>query len=634
VRPRSATFVRLASGAALAAILTAVRTTGVLGAPPPVSFPVTFEDVSERAGIRFRHERAASLEKLYLETMGAGVGWIDYDQDGFLDAIFVNSGATPYFKPKAPPQPALYHNNRDGTFSDVTEKAGLRLGPGLFLFGVAVGDYDNDGYPDLYLSGYRRSLLYHNTGHGGFEDVTDRAGVANQGAWGTAAGFFDYDHDGKLDLLVSNYVQYEMEHNVVCGDPRPELRAYCHPDSFPGTPPRLYRNRGDGTFEDVTVPAKLTSPGKSLAVALADLDGDGWTDIFIANDTQRNFVYLNKGDGTFEDASYTSGAGFSEDGKAEAGMSVAAADADGDGTLDLYVSHLDAELNRFYFNLGKGSFIDATITSGLGATNIMNSSFGAQFLDADNDGNRDLLVVNGHILDNIGIYHAGVTHAEVKKLYRNVGRGRFVDVTAAQPDGFRAPRVGRGLAVGDYDNDGSPDFLVSNNGEQGQLFRNSGTREGNWLGLRLVGVKSVRDGTGARLTLKAGSLVSYDQAKGGLSYCSAQDPRILFGLGPRTRVDLVEILWPSGEQQLLRDLAVNQYVTVEEGKGVTARGAAPARPRARLPAVQPEPGGSPAYVKGANHVRPGDVRRRDGHDGHERRVLGFLGQHLQAHEGL
>jgi len=543
----------------------------VWAAPGAGDIEVRFEDVTQPAGIRFRHERAASKEKLYLETMGAGVGWIDYDQDGFLDAFFANSGATPHFRPQAPPQPALYRNNGDGTFADVTEKSGLGVGPGLFFFGVAVGDYDNDGYPDLYVSGYRRSLLYHNTGKGGFEDVTDKAGVANQGAWATAAGWFDHNRDGKLDLLVSNYVRYDVEHNVVCGDPTPELRAYCHPDSFPGTAPKLYRNNGDGTFADVSAQAKLINPdGKSLAVALADLDDDGWTDVFIANDTQRNFVYFNNGDGTFEDLSYTSGAGFSEDGKTEAGMSAGAADIDGDGDVDLYVSHLDAELNRLYTNDGKRSFTDATITSGLGTTNIMNSSFGAHFLDADNDGNRDLLVVNGHILDNIAIYHAGVTHAEVKKLYRNLGRGRFADVTTTQPESFRAPRVGRGLAVGDYDNDGFPDLLINNNGEEGQLFRNSGAAGRRWLGVRLVGVKSVRDGTGARLKLTAGPLVSYEQAMGGLSYCSAQDPRILFGLGSQPKVDALEILWPSGERQVLREIPANQYITVEEGRGVTS----------------------------------------------------------------
>ncbi len=531
-----------------------------------------FDDVSDAAGIDFVHERAASKEKLYLETMGAGVGWIDFDQDGFLDAFFLNSGATPHFQPETPPQPALYRNLGDGRFEDVTQAAGLSIGPGYFFFGVAVGDYDNDGYPDLYASGYRRSLLYRNTGEGGFEDVTAQAGVGNDGAWATAAGWFDYDRDGQLDLLVSNYVKYDVERNVVCGDPTPERRAYCHPDSFPGTSPKLYRNNGDGSFTDVTEAAKLVNTdGKSLAVALADLDGDGWTDVFIANDTQRNFLYFNNGDGTFEDASYTSGAGFSEDGKAEAGMSAGAADIDGDGDIDLYVSHLDAELNRLYVNEGIRLFTDATVTSDLGATNVMNSSFGAQFLDADNDGLRDLLVVNGHIMDNIAIYHSGVTYAEVKKLYQNVGAGKFADVTETQPDAFRVPRVGRGLAVGDYDNDGFPDVLVSNNGEAGQLFKNSGVPDRHWLGVRLVGVESVRDGTGAKLKLNAGSLVSYSQAMGGLSYCSAQDPRILFGLGSSASVDSLEILWPSGQRQVLTDLPVDQYVTVEEGKGVVEK---------------------------------------------------------------
>lgn len=530
------------------------------------SFDVRFEDVSAAAGIHFQHERAASREKLYLETMGAGVGWTDFDQDGLLDAFFVNSGATPHFRPTSPPQPALYRNLGDGSFIDVTERSGLLVGPGFFFFGVAAGDFDNDGYPDLYVSGYRRSLLYRNTGRGEFEDVTATAGVGHDGAWATAAGWFDYDRDGALDLLVSSYVQYDVERNVVCGDPTPERRAYCHPDSFPGTSPRLYRNNGDGTFSDVTAAAGLVNTdGKSLAVALADLDGDGWADIFIANDTQRNFIYFNRGDGTFEDASYFSGAGFSEDGKAEAGMSAGAADIDHDGDIDLYVSHLDAELNRLYINEGNRLFVDTTIASGLGATNIMNSSFGSQFLDADNDGLRDLLVINGHIMDNIAIYHAGVTYAEVKKLYRNVGAGKFVDVSSTQPEAFLEPRVGRGLAVGDYDNDGFADFVVNNNGEAGQLFRNSGVPGRHWLGVHLQGTAGSRDGTGAKLKLVSGSLASHDQAMGGRSYCSAQDPRILFGVDAEPRVDRLEIEWPSGKRQMFRGVPTLAYIRIVEG---------------------------------------------------------------------
>lgn len=536
------------------------------GAEPTDSFAIRYEDVSESAGITFRHERAASREKLYLETMGAGVGWVDYDQDGLLDALFVNSGPTPEFEPETLPQPALYRNLGNGAFEDVTEASGLLVGPGFFFFGVTAGDYDNDGFPDLYVSGYRRSLLYRNNGRGGFQDVTESAGIDSEGDWETAAGWFDYNRDGRLDLLISNYVQYDVERNVVCGDPTPELRAYCHPDSFPGTSPRLYRNEGDGTFEDVTASAGLVNTdGKSLAVALADLDGDGWTDIFIANDTQRNFVYFNNGDGTFEDASYISGAGFSEDGKAEAGMSAGAADVDGDGDIDLYVSHLDAELDRLYINEGDRLFVDATVTAGLGTSNIRNSSFGAGFLDADNDGNRDLLVINGHILDNIEIFHAGVTHAEIKKLYKNQGGGRFVDVSETQPEAFLEPRVGRGLAVGDYDNDGWPDFLVNNNGEPGQLFRNSGTPGRHWLGVRLAGQKSSRDGAGAKLAVRAGNLASFDQAIGGRSYCSARDPRILVGLRSESTVDALEIGWLSGKRQRFTALPADRYVTVWEG---------------------------------------------------------------------
>jgi len=530
------------------------------------SFDIRFEDVTEQSGIRFEHERAASWEKLYLETMGAGVGWIDFDQDGLLDAYFVNSGATPNFKPEELPQPALYRNLGDGTFEDVTEKSGLTVSAGYFFFGVAAGDYDNDGYPDLYVSGYGRSLLYRNQGDGTFANVTATAGVGGEGDWATAAGWFDYDRDGDLDLVVVNYVQYDVERNVVCGDPTPERRAYCHPDSFPGTSPRLYRNDGDGTFADVTRSSGVfNADGKSLAVALAHLDDDDWPDIFIANDTQRNFIFFNNGDGTFDDSSYFSGTGFSEDGKTEAGMSAGAADIDHDGDIDLYVSHLDAELDRLYINTGNRLFIDVTVGAGLGTSNIMNSSFGAQFLDADNDGHRDLLVINGHIMDNIEIYHAGVTYEEVKKLYRNLGGGAFDDVTATQPASFLEPRVGRGLAVGDFDNDGFPDFLVNNNGEAGQLFRNSGASDRHWLSVRLRGEASARDGTGAKLKLVAGPLVSHDQAMGGRSYCSAQDLRVLFGIGQQKKIDSLEIQWSGGKRQEFHDLPVDRHIHVVEG---------------------------------------------------------------------
>ena len=626
-------------------------------------FHVQFRDVTREAGIHFHHERAQSPQRLYPETMGAGVAWIDYDQDGYLDAFFVNSGYTPNFHPAEPPQPALYHNNGDGTFTDVTAASKIHT-DGTMFFGVAVADYDNDGFPDIYMTGYRHSVLLHNNGDGTFTDVTEKAGVGNDGNWGTAAGWFDYDRDGKLDLLVTNYVQFDVDHPVVCGDWRPgvhelpKVSSYCHPDNFPGTSPRLYHNNGDGTFTDVTAKAGLVNKdGKSLAVVLADLNNDGWPDIFIANDTQRNFLYFNNGDGTFRDASFTSGAGFSEDGRPEAGMSADAADITNNSLLYLFVSHLDFELNRLYRNNGDGTFTDYTIASGVGQSSILNSAFGARFFDFDNDGWRDLLVVNGHILDNIKLYHPDVNYEEEKKLYRNTGQGRFVDATKSQGADFRAPRVGRGLAVGDYDNDGWQDFLVSNNGEDAQLFHNEGgviiaanpkqpvipgeraapgeprdlsspgggaPRQGtdssvpkgmpssgakpfpsgaegapdnsptlapggvidyrrgkdskiawddssapknHWLAIRLIGTKSNRDGIGAHLKLVAGDLTSYDQSKGGMSYCSAQDPRIFFGLGSRTRVDSLEIWWPSGLRETLSDLPVDVVLTIEEGSG-------------------------------------------------------------------
>jgi enediyne biosynthesis protein E4 len=603
-------------------------------------FNVQFHDVTRESGIHFHHERAQSDKRLYLETMGAGVAWIDYNQDGYLDAFFVNSGFTPFFHPASPaepPQPALYRNNGDGTFTDVTTQSKIRS-DGTFFFGVAVGDFDNDGFPDIYMTGYRHSLLLHNNGDGTFTDVTEKAGVGNDGNWGTAAGWFDYDRDGLLDLLVTNYVQYDVDHPITCGDFRPgykdipHVSSYCHPDNFPGTSPRLYHNNGDGTFTDVTEKAGLLNKdGKSLAVVLADLNNDGWPDIFIANDTQRNFLYLNKQDGTFKDATYSSGAGFSEEGRPEAGMSADAADVMNNGLMYLFVSHLDYELNRLYRNNGDGTFTDYTIASGIGQSDLLNSAFGAKFFDFDNDGWRDLLVINGHILDNIALYHPEVKYEEEKKLYRNIGEAVFVDATRTQGPDFRAPRVGRGLAVGDYNNDGYLDFLVNNNGQDAQLFRNDGgnpTRIGipteqrgrgagapaedsrsslksqipnlklpsdnpaekpaqqpensgnaisappaknHWLAIRLIGTKSNRDGNGAHIKLTAGDLTSYDQSKGGMSYCSSQDPRIFFGLGAHERVDSIEIWWPSGLSETLKNVPADRFLTVTEGASATLR---------------------------------------------------------------
>ncbi|HTV58587.1 MAG TPA: CRTAC1 family protein [Verrucomicrobiae bacterium] len=541
-------------------------------------FGVEFRDVTPESGIHFHHERAASPGRLYLETMGAGVAWLDYNQDGYMDAFFVNSGYTPFFHPKTPPQPALYRNNGDGTFTDVTPQSKIRTG-GLFFFGVAVGDFDNDGYPDIYLTGYRHSVLLHNNGDGTFTDVTAKAGVGDDGNWATAAGWFDYDRDGKLDLLVANYVQYDVDHPVPCTQAPPlsakdaGVATYCRAGSFHGASPRLYHNNGDGTFTDVTGKAGLVNNnGKALGVVLVDLNNDGWPDIFIANDTQPNSLYFNNGNGTFRNAASTAGPAFSEDKHPESGMGVDAADIMNNGLMDLFISHPDYELNRLFRNNGDGTFTDDTIACGIGQSDLLNSAFGARFFDWDNDGWRDLLVVNGDILDNISLFHPELAFAQEKKLYRNTGEGNFVDSTRSQGADFRAPRVGRGLAVGDYDNDGWLDFLVNNNGQDAQLFRNEGAaspaaKANHWVGLHLVGTKSNRDANGAHIKIVAGDLTSFDQMKGGMSYLSSQDPRVYFGLGSHPRIDRLQIWWPSGETDLLENLPVDTILTVIESKG-------------------------------------------------------------------
>jgi hypothetical protein len=544
----------------------------LLGAPAsaPAANPwnVQFSDVTAASGIRFMHERAASPEKLVVETMGAGCAWLDYNQDGWLDAFFVNSGRTPNFRPEKMPQPALYRNNGDGTFTDVTAQSGIRVTDGFYI-GVAIGDCNNDGFPDIYMTGYGRSLLFRNNGNGTFTDVTAAAGVENLGRWATAAAWFDYDHDGHLDLLVTNYIDYDWNHDPYCGAQKPGYRVYCDPFHFHGTSMRLYHNNGDGTFSDRTEKAGLLNPdGKSLGVVIADFDGDGWDDILIANDGMRSFLYFNNRNGTFRDATWESGAAFGANGEVESGMGLDASDATGNGRMDFFICHMDNQPNRFYENNGDGTFTDATMASGLGFTGIHNTSYAARFADWDNDGNRDLIVVNGSMLDNINLYHPASTYAESKALYRNLGNAQFVDATETQSESFSIPRVGRSLATGDYNNDGAMDFLQSNNGQAAQLYRNSGAGGNHWLGLKLIGTRSNRDAVGAQVRLHAGGFFSFDQVRAGGGYCSSHDPRLFFGLGPHNRVQKLEIRWPSGAIETLDNLAADQILTVREGEGI------------------------------------------------------------------
>ncbi|HVN19004.1 MAG TPA: CRTAC1 family protein [Dongiaceae bacterium] len=532
---------------------------------------VRYTDVRESAKITFQQDSTQTDEKYYLETMGTGVAWIDYDQDGLMDLYFVQSAATDLYKPPHPLRSALYHNNGDGTFSDVTEKAQVG-GEGHYGQGVAVGDFDNDGYPDLYVTGYQRAILYHNNGDRTFTDVTAKSGVVDEGGWSTSAGWFDYDKDGWLDLVVTNYIEWSPKNNLWCGERRPGYRSYCHPGNYKGQRIKLYHNNHDGTFTDVSDASGVGKPeAKGMGVVLADFNNDGWPDIAVANDSWPNFLFINKHNGTFEDVSLVSGLAASEDGRYEAGMGIDAADVNGDGWVDVYITHLDFELNRLYRNNQDGTFIDDTFSSRIGNKAVLLSGVAAKFLDYDNDGWNDILQLNGAMLDNVSLYHGEVSYKEPLLMYRNLGKGEFEKVSDALGPDFIRPIVGRGLATADYDNDGDIDIVTNNRGDYPSFLRNDGGNANNWLTVQLVGTKSNRDGIGASLKLTSDDVVQVEQAKGGMSYMSASDPRIHFGLGKRSRIKSLEITWPSGQVERLTNMPCNQIITVKEGTGVVPR---------------------------------------------------------------
>jgi hypothetical protein len=533
--------------------------------------PVTFVDVVPSAGITFQHDNAATSAKYLIETMGSGCGWIDYDQNGLYDLYFANGAETRLYKPKQPLRAALYRNNGDGTFTDVTLQAGVGA-EGLFGMGIAVGDYDNDGFPDLYVLGYGRCILYHNNGDGTFTDVTARAGVENKGRWASSAAWFDYDNDGKLDLVIANYVDWTPESDFWCGDHGPGMRSYCHPNDYNGEPPTLYHNNGDGTFTDVSKESKVgLKPGNGLGIVTFDYDNDGWQDIFIANDALPNFLFHNNRDGTFSEIGYLAGVAVSMDGATESGMGTDAADLTGSGRLDIVVGHLENQLARLYRNLGDQIFEDATLQSKIGYTTYHMSEFGLKFMDYDNDGACDLFFATGHVMDNIQLYNSEVSYPEPKLMFRNSGRGIFENVSNTLGPDFLLPRVSRSAAVGDFDNDGDLDILVNHCGQTPQLLRNDGGNANHWLEILLIGTRSNRDGVGARLKVSAGELVLHDQRKGGMSYQSAQDPRLHFGLGQHPRVDSLEILWPSGMVTRLSNLQSDQIMAIKEGEGIVER---------------------------------------------------------------
>jgi enediyne biosynthesis protein E4 len=532
------------------------------------NIPVRFTDIAKAAGLTFKQDGTGTDEKYYLETMGTGLAWLDYDQDGLMDLYFVQSAATDIYKPPQPLRSALYHNNGDGTFTDVTEKAGVGAA-GHYGQGVAVADFDNDGYPDLYVTGYLGAILYHNNGNGTFTDVTAKSGVGDEGKWSTSAAWIDYDKDGWLDLVVLNYIEWSPKNNVWCGEHRPGYRSYCHPGNYRGQKTKLYHNNHDGTFTDVSDASGLSKPeSKGMGVVVADFNNDGWPDIAIANDSWPNFLFINKKDGTFQDVSFVSGLAASEDGRYEAGMGIDAADVDGDGWQDVYITHLDFELNRLYRNNQNGTFDDFTYRSGIGNKAILFSGVSMKFMDYDNDGWPDIVQLNGAMVDNVQLYHSEVTYKEPMLMFRNLGKGEFQLVSDSLGPDFVRPIAGRGIATADYDNDGDIDIAINNRDDFPSLLRNDGGNANHWLEILLIGTKSNRDGIGASLKVTSEGVTHVEQAKSGMSYMASNDPRIFFGLGKRAKIESLEITWPSGQIDKLKDVAIDQIIAVKEGTGI------------------------------------------------------------------
>jgi len=531
---------------------------------------ITFRDVTQRAGIRFVHNNGAFGKKYLPETMGPGVAFIDYDNDGWPDIFLVNGTDWPGRPPKHS-TPKLYHNNHDGTFTDITHKAGLDIE--IFGMGVAVGDYDNDGYDDLFITAIGQSRLFHNNGNGTFTDVTQKAGLKGPEEFSTSAAWVDYDKDGKLDLVVANYVQWSLDGDLYCTLDG-KSKSYCTPESYKGTAVRLWHNRGDGTFEDVTKKAGLAdATSKTLGIALLDYDNDGWPDLLFSNDTQPNKLYRNNGNGTFTEKAVVAGVAFSEDGVARAGMGVDAVDYDRSGATSLLITNFSNQMLSLYHNEGKGLFVDEAPRSEVGRASLLTLGFGCFFFDYDLDGWPDILIANGHIDSDIQRVQPNVKYAMPPHLFRNMGKGDFVEVTKSLGAAFGAPRVGRGAAYADIGNRGRLDLLLSTNGGPVYLFENeaSGAAATNKsLRVKLAGTKSNGDGIGAVVKVTADGDWQSQMLRSGSSYLSASELVLTYGLAQHDRADSVEIRWPSGQVEKLSNVAAGQTITVTEGKGITS----------------------------------------------------------------
>ncbi|HWR53353.1 MAG TPA: CRTAC1 family protein [Bryobacteraceae bacterium] len=521
---------------------------------------VQFVDVAAQAGIAFTHQNGASAEKLMPETFGAGVAWIDYDNDGWIDLFFSNGADMARGKPG--PGNVLFRNLGNGKFTDVTAKAGV-AGTGRFGTGVAVGDYDNDGFLDIYVAGYGGNQLFHNEGNGTFTDATAKAGVA-AGNWSSSAAWFDFDRDGRLDLYVARYLEYDIKNAPHCGYKQEGYRMYCDPQQFDGIPDLLYRNNGDGTFTDVSRKAGIANPsGKGLGVVVGDIDLDGWPDVFVTNDGVRNFLYRNKGDGTFADITYGAGTGYDMNGKPMAGMGTEIADYDGDGLPDIFLTAFSREYNTLYRNMGNLKFADATLKSGLG-TGFNTLAFGTKFFDYDNDGDLDLHCTNGHVTDNVELYDSQLSYKQTDLLYENIGGGKFRDVSTVSGPAFRVKHVGRGSALGDFDNDGDLDMVVANCGERPLLFRNDGGNRNHWISIRARGRESNRFGIGAKVRATTPAGVQFREINPTGSYLSTSDTRLHIGFGTEAAVTKLEVEWPSGKKQVLENVKPATNLLLDE----------------------------------------------------------------------
>jgi hypothetical protein len=529
---------------------------------------IQFRDITAQAGIHFIHNNGALGKKYLPETMGPGCAFIDYDNDGWPDIVLVNGEDWPGHRKAGVTTLKLYHNNRDGTFTDVTRKAGLAI-PMLGM-GVAIGDYDNDGYDDIFVTALGQSHLFHNNGNGTFTDVTKSAGLWGPNEFSTSAAWVDYDRDGKLDLVVANYVQWSEKSDLYCTLDGAH-KSYCTPESYKGSSARLWHNLGNGQFEDATQRAKLYDPtSKGLGVAILDYNGDGWPDILLANDTQPNKLYLNKRDGTFEETGISAGIAFSEDGVARAGMGVDAADYDRSGHPSIIITNFANQMLSLYHNEGNGLFVDEAPRSAVGRATLLTLGFGCFFFDYDNDGWPDIFVADGHIESEIERVQQRVSYAEPPHIFRNLGGGKFEEATQSLGSAFASPKVARGAAYADIDNDGSLDILLTTNGGRAYLFHNEGGANRS-LRVKLVGTKSNRDGIGAVVRVTSGKGQQWQMLHSGSSYLSQSELVLTFGMASAKQADTIEVQWPSGQVDKLMNVSAGQTITIQEGKEIIAK---------------------------------------------------------------